>query len=398
MTAPLSRRGALGYGAAGGALALGGAAAMVAGHHQQARPETPTAGAQRQTYSPHGLHQAGIDTPTPAATTLVAYDLKPGTTADALARLLRVWSGDIAPLMAGRGALGDPTPEMSHAGVSLSVTVGLGPRVFAIPGLESRRPDGLLDVPPMRHDRLQDRWSGGDLLLQIAADDQTSVAYAERALTRDAAPFASVRWRQTGSWRGTDGAGNPVTGRNLFGQVDGSGNPAGEDLRRAVWPDDVQDWFRGGTSLVLRRIEMHLDEWDRLTRPRQERVIGRRLDTGAPLTGTQETDGLDLTATDGGKLVIPADSHARLAHPDLNSGRRMLRRALNYTHNDGAQQTSGLIFMAFVGSVTRQFVPVQQRLDESDALNEWTTAIGSSVFAIPGGFPPGGWIAQGLFG
>ena len=38
-----------------------------------------------------------------------------------------------------------------------------------------------------------------------------------------------------------------------------------------------------------------------------------------------------------------------------------------------------------------------QRLCAGDALNDWTHAVGSAVFAIPGGFGKGDWIARGLF-
>lgn len=390
----VSRRGLVAYGAAGGAVALGAAGLMMAS--RESSTTAPTVGPQHRTYSPHGLHQAGIDTPAPTVTAIVAYDLSAGTQVEALARLMRVWSSDIDALMAGRGALGDPAKEVSAAGMSLSITAGFGPRIFTLPGLSAKRPEGFIDIPVMQHDKLLDRWSGGDLILMIAADDETTVAHAERVLTRDAATFASVRWRQAGFWRGVDGTGAPVTGRNLFGQVDGTANPTGDTLARAIWVDDT--WMAGGTTMVLRRVEMNLDVWDTLTRERQEKVIGRTLSSGAPLTGTAEHDGLDLTAkgADGG-LVIAENAHSRLAHPDTNSGRRMLRHGLNYVHDENGRRTSGLLFIAFVRSITSQFTPVLQRLDGSDALNEWTTTIGSSIWAMPGGFPQDGWLAQGLF-
>ena len=79
----------------------------------------------------------------------------------------------------------------------------------------------------------------------------------------------------------------------------------------------------------------------------------------------------------------------------------MLRRSMNYTHTENADgrqvTTAGLVFLSYQSSIPGVFTPVQQRLDQSDALNEWTTAIGSSVFAIPGGWPPGGIVAGGLF-
>src|SRR5699024_4833233 len=101
-------------------------------------------------------------------------------------------------------------------------------------------------------------------------------------------------WSQHGFWRPTGPSGEPVTGRNLFGQVDGSANPTGDDLTAAVISQD--DWLTGGTQLVIRRIEMDLTGWDEATRHRQEASVGRRLDTGAPLTGGDERDSVDLGA------------------------------------------------------------------------------------------------------
>jgi dye decolorizing peroxidase len=388
----LSRRGLVAYGAAGGVVALG-----TAGLFAASRQTPAPAPALRRTYSPHGLHQAGIDTPAPAVTTAVAYDLAAGIGAEALARLMRVWSSDVEALMAGRGGLGDPTKEISSAGMSLSVTVGFGPRVFTLPGLAAKRPEGFVGIPPLRTDKLLDRWSGGDLIVMVAADDETSVAHAERVLTRDAATFASVRWRQTGFWRGYDVNGSPATGRNLFGQVDGTGNPSGDTLAKAVWVDD-DSWMAGGTTMMLRRFQLNLDVWDTLTRERQEKVVGRNLSNGAPLNGAAERDAIDLTVKDNdGQYVIAANAHSRLAHPDTNSGRRMLRRGLNYVHDEDGRRTSGLMFIAFVRSIAGQLTPVLQRLDQSDALNEWTTPIGSSIWAFPGGYPADGWLAQRLF-
>lgn len=399
--AGVGRRHLLGYAGAAGVGAVAGGSIGVAVGRATAPPPPPEP-VIRQVYSPHGLHQAGIITPAPAVTRLAAFTLLDPRALEALPKLLRLWSGDIEALMAGVPVPGDPTPELAQPAVSLSVTVGFGPRVFDLPGLGRQRPAGFVEIPAMTHDRLQDRWSGGDLLVVVAADDATTVDYAVRRLTRDATTFASPAWVQVGSWRGTDSTGQPVTGRNLFNQVDGTGNPSGSDQEATLWPDDPPPWFAGGTTLVVRRIEMDLDFWDATTRERQEKVIGRRLDNGAPLTGENETDALDLTATDAdGRPVIPLDAHARRAHPDENSGRRIMRRGLNYTYEeraDGrAMTSSGLVFLSYQANIATQFVPVQNRLDQRDALNDWTRAIGSAVFALPPGFVEGDWIGRVLF-
>lgn len=394
------------FGLAGvGAVGAGGLslAACTRGRGAEEAPSLDPRTSQRRRYSPHEEHQAGIVTPTPAATTIVALDLLPGSNPDRLRRLLTLWSQDIEALMDGRKVPGDPLPDLAQAEVSLSVTVGFGRRVFALPGLEDKLPDGLAEIPSMRHDKLRPEWSGGDLVLQVCADDATSVAYAVRTLTRDARTFASVRWTQHGSWRAVTADGAPATGRNLFGQVDGTGNITA-DAGNHIWTDGGQDWFTGGTMMVVRRIEMNLATWDGLVRDRQEQVIGRTLGTGAPLSAPQgaETDPLDLAARDkAGRPLIPVDAHARLAHPSQNGDRTMFRRGTNYTFTetrDGhSLTTSGLVFVSFQTSIPGVFTPVQTRLDQHDALNEWTTAIGSAVFALPGGFKAGETLASELF-
>jgi dye decolorizing peroxidase len=56
-----------------------------------------------------------------------------------------------------------------------------------------------------------------------------------------------------------------------------------------------------------------------------------------------------------------------------------------------------MIFASYQADVDRQFVPIQRRLDELDLLNQWTTPVGSAVFAIPPGCGPGGFIGDRLF-
>lgn len=357
-----------------------------------ARPTTDPSEdyADGRSYSPYGEHQPGITTPTPAAAQLIAFDLKDDVDKAALGRLMRVWSTDIAALMEGRPAAGDTLPDMAQANVSMTVLVGLGPRVFELDGLRDKMPAGFQEIPPMQHDKLDEQYTGGDLLLWISAADFTSIAYAARRLTHDAQPWATKRWVQQGSWRGLGPDGEAITGRNLFGQIDGSANPTGQLLDETLWSDD--GWHAGGTQLVIRRIEMDLPEWDRLIRHEQEMSIGRALDTGAPLTGGEEHSQPDFEATEEGRLVIAEDAHVRLSHPDNNRGRRMFRRGLNYDDGDSV----GLLFCAFQKDISKQFIPIQRMLDDFDALNEWTTAVGSAVFVIPPGMREGGYLAQGL--
>jgi deferrochelatase/peroxidase EfeB len=91
-----------------------------------------------------------------------------------------------------------------------------------------------------------------------------------------------------------------------------------------------------------------------------------------------ETDPVDLGATRDGELVIPADAHIRLANPHNNDGQGMLRRGYSYSEGvepESGEIDAGLFFIAFQRSPTRQFIPLQQRLAASDALNHHTLHI-----------------------
>ncbi|MFC9767953.1 Dyp-type peroxidase, partial [Rhodococcus jostii] len=82
-----------------------------------------------------------------------------------------------------------------------------------------------------------------------------------------------------------------------------------------------------------------------------------------------------------------------------HNGERFHRRGYNYDDPPviGEVSNSGLIFVSYQRDIDTQFLPVQRRLAEFDALNQWTTPIGSAVYAIPPGALPGGYLAQTLF-
>lgn len=369
-----------------------------------AADQSPADAIEVLNYSPYGAHQAGVASRPARTTEVLAFDLLHPEDASALARLMRLWSGDVEALMHGRPAPGDAAPDLAQAGVGLTITVGLGPGAFSAPELSARKPSWLEQIPPMQHDQLEEQWSGGDAVIVIAASDGTTVAHVSRRMVTDAMPFARLRWMQSGSWNPHDAHGRPVTGRNLFGQVDGSGNsrPGTPAYDATVWSTSPP-WMAGGTSLVVRRIRMDLDEWDTLTRFEQERAVGRSLDEGSWLSGGGELDQPDFDLSRDGHPAIPVDAHARLSHPTQNGGRAIVRKGANYVVASGEGMSgplsgpeSGLVFLAFQADPVEQFVPLQQRLDMADALNTWTTAIGSAVFAVLPGFGAGGWLGQPL--
>ncbi|WP_025617326.1 Dyp-type peroxidase [Salinispora cortesiana] len=400
----VSRRGLLAGGvlAAGGALGATVAVTAVGSDAPSTHPTemTPAAEIGLAVEPFHGTRQAGVATEPQAYAAFVALALRPETDREALGRMLRLLSDDAARLTQGHPALADTEPELGLLPARLTVTFGFGPGFYQAANLDGRRPPSVAALPAFRIDRLSPRWSGGDLLLQICADDPLTVAHAQRVLVKDSRPFATVAWVQQG-FRRAAGAEPGRTQRNLFGQLDGTANPKpGAPLETAVWAPDGPAWLRDSTTLVVRRISMNLETWDLLGRTDRELSVGRRLDTGAPLTGTDENDEPDFKALgSGGLTVIPDFSHLTRSHV-TEDRLRILRRPYNYDGVPSADGTadSGLIFASYQADITRQFLPIQRRLAERDLLNEWTTPIGSAVFAIPPGCPEGGWIGQQLLG
>ncbi len=350
----------------------------------------------------YGRHQAGIDMHPQTHQALVALNLLPGTDRDAVRRLLTILTDDAARMTQGTYALADSEPEMALLPAGLTVTFGFGRGLVDIVS-PADRPDWLDDLPPFQTDRLRPEWNGGDLLLQIAADDPITVAHTQRMLLKDARGFATIAWVQSGFRRayGTDGPGR--TQRNLLGQVDGTVNPSPEtdDFASVVWNGPVANpaWLDGGTGMVVRRFEMLLDKWDRLDRSGREQSVGRRMSSGAPLTGSAEHDEPDFEAkTPLGFPVIAEFAHIRRARSE-DPHERMFRRGYNYDMEPTGEAVSdsGFIFTSFQYNVATQFTPVQRRLDELDLLNEWITPIGSAVFAMPPGCQQGGFVGETLF-
>ena len=98
--------------------------------------------------------------------------------------------------------------------------------------------------------------------------------------------------------------------------------------------------------------------------------------------------------------MIPEDAHVRLASATLNHGERILRRG--YSCTDGDDETlgeleAGLFFICFQRDPEKQFVSIQRRLGQFDALNEYIKHVGSAVFAVPPGARHGGYVGEALF-
>jgi len=208
--------------------------------------------------------------------------------------------------------------------------------------------------------------------------------------------------------------GSPETPRNLMGFKDGTNNPAvtdAEAMDRIVWVgDEGPDWMRGGSYMVARRIRIALEHWDRMKVAFQEQTVGRHKDSGAPLGGRNESDPLDLDATDqDGNPVIAETAHVRLAAAAANDGAQILRRP--YSYNDGVNFTAerwppwrqgleydaGLFFICYQRDPRTGFIKIFERMAKLDMMNQFVTHVGGGLFACPRGAAEGEFVGQRLF-
>lgn len=398
--------GGLLVGATSGALATGRCAAaptLSAG----AAGLVPQAAAGNERLLFYGPYQPGIIAPAQSQYRLLAFDLAPGATRPQVGRMLGTWAQIAAAAMAGQpfsAFAQDDATALGRGPASLTVTTGFGASLLTRLGLPAAIPAALAPIPAFPGDRLDPAASDGDLCVLLAGNDGIVIAHALRAMVRAAANVAVQRWQIPGFADSPGALPDPAaTPRNLMGQLDGTNNPTpaqpGFAEKIFIGAAGQPGWLRGGSYLVVRRIRMLLDDWDQLSRARQEAVIGRRKDTGAPLSGGGEHTAPDYLAQNAaGGLVIAPDAHIRLANPAANQGATILRRGFSYDlglRPDGAPD-AGLLFLAFQADPATGFVPIQQHLSGADALGEHTVHEASALFVVPGGCEQGGYPGQGL--
>lgn len=429
----VSRRWLLGAGAVGAVAAGVSAGAAIAAASEttpadgeSSNGESAGGGTAGDAVAFRGRHQAGITTAAQDRVHFAAFDVVTDDRAK-LIELLKTWTAAAARMSEGHsagvrgemaGPLDAPPADTGEAyGLppsQLTITIGFGPGLFSKDGVDrfgisSRRPAALIDLPHFPADKLDPERTGGDLCVQACANDPQVAVHAVRNLARMGFGTVSVRWSQLGFGRTSSTSTEQSTARNLFGFKDGTANLKSQEAKlidEFVWvgkgDDAAAEWMVDGSYLVSRRINMHIETWDRTSLREQEAIIGRNKGEGAPLSGGSEFTAVNLSATaPDGELKVPVHSHVRMAHPDENDGVQMLRRGYNFTDGtDGlGRLDAGLFFIAFVRDPRTQYVPMQTKLARDDKLSEYLQHTGSGLFAVPPGVSdPGGWIGQTLFG
>jgi deferrochelatase/peroxidase EfeB len=384
--------------------------------HAAADASTPS------TYPFRGEHQAGIVTPAQDRLHFAAFDVTTRSRAQ-LVSLLKAWTtaaermtqglpaGPVGPTDGAPLAPPDDTGEAIGLPPSgLTLTFGFGPGLFRDEqghdrfGLAERQPEALRDLPHFSGDKLDPARSRGDICVQACSQDPQVAVHAIRNLARIGFGTVAVRWSQLGFGRTSTTSTSQSTPRNLFGFKDGTLNVKAEEadaLAENVWvgADDDQSWLAGGSYLVARRINMHIETWDRQGLVPQEEVIGRTKGSGAPLSGGTEFTPLDLSAKGSDGPLIPADSHVAVVSPEQNNGVRMLRRGYNFVDGSNALGglDAGLFFIAFVRDPRTHFIPLQTKMASNDAMMEYLQFTSSAIFAVPPGTKPGEYVGQALF-
>lgn len=391
-----------------GGVAVAGVAATTGGVVRAAAPASAT---PPTAYAFEGVHQQGILTPAQAHASYVSLDV----TADSrrgLAELFRTLTDTARRLTTGGmpadvGITAPPTdsgmlgPDIPADG--LTITTSVGASLFDDRfGLATRKPGRLRRMPDFPNDALDRGRCDGDLLLQICGQHPDITLHAMREITRATRGGLQVRWRQDGFSSPPRPSGHP---RNLMGFHDGTANPstkAGQLMDDLVWTRagaHEPDWVGGGSYHVVRLIRMLVEFWDRISIHEQENIFGRRRDSGAPLTGTQEDDVPDYAADPSGD-VIQMNAHIRLANPRTAEARKqqILRRGYNYDAGTDANGNldMGLIFTAFNADLEKQFVEIQRRLVDEPLVDYISPFGGGYFFALPGVRDHQDWLGRGL--
>lgn len=413
----VNRRGFLtGAGIAGAGLAVGGAVGVGATYAATRDDDVDPATAAEPFY---GDHQAGIVTSQQNSLVFAAFDLKDSVTVSALEVMLARWAAAASLLTAGKpvGPVeSNPKSPPADTGEAfdlgpnrLTVTVGFGPSLFDDRlGLGKKMPAALKPLGQLAVDTtIDESISGGDICIQACSEDPQVAFHAVRNLSRIGRSVVTLRWLQEGFGRASATSTAQVTPRNLLGFKDGTANIKAEQPAVAdkwVWVGDEtdQDWMKGGSYLVTRKIRMHVEAWDSDDISDQERIFGRTKDTGSPLSGGGEFTELNFTTKNAeGQTKIDRFSHVRLAHPDSNGGAQLLRRGYNYTDGIDTRTgtlAAGLFFMAYQKNAHDQFARIQNNLAQ-DALNEYISPISSSLWAVPPGLAKiGDWYGKSMLG
>ncbi len=378
-----------------------------------------------------GEHQGGVVTPPQHHLYFATFDLVTNNRDDVV-KLLQAWTAAAARMSEGETAQTlesglkpavtpappkgdeDDRPDTSTLAADTGEAIGMSPSRLTITfgfgaglfikdgkdrfGLASRRPEALVDMPIFDGDQMSEARTGGDLAIQVCAEDPQVTFHAVRQLARIAEGVAQLRWVQIG-YRPSRGE------RHLLGFSNGKGNPNPDDaeaMAKSVWVgDEEQDWMRGGTYVVVRRIRFSIEHWDHMSTAYQEKAVGEGKHPGTPEFRPAANDSLVNEDEDN------STTHLQIVTPGAKT---ILRRS--YSYNDGVnfhverwppwrqglQYDAGMFFICYQRDPRTGFLAIFNKMAKHDSmLNQFWTHEGGGLFAYPRGAKQGEYVGQSLF-
>jgi deferrochelatase/peroxidase EfeB len=355
----------------------------------------------------YGEYQSGIIIPPPPnrqqVATHLAFDVTAANRGE-LTDLFRTLTARAAFLTAGGKAptapAGSPPPDNGILGPQipadgLTVTVGVGASLFDERyGLAARKPVQLVTMKPFRHDDLDPAISDGDLLIQLCANHNDTLAHA--ALEISAATSGALKPRWTIS-----GFRNPPrpdgVARDWFGFKDGIAQPdtaSTAQNNQYVWaqPDSGEPaWAAGGSYQVVRIIHFGVQKWQQVPVAEQERIMGRRKISGAPayaLDANASDEDDPIYTNDPQGLLTALNSHIRLANPqtpETAATSTILRRSYDFelSPQAGGAPILGHAFTCYQRELNT-YIAMQTRLEDELLVPYISPRGGGYFFALPG--------------
>jgi deferrochelatase/peroxidase EfeB len=390
--------------AVAGLAAVGGNLLGRGAHSNDRVVETAATGSA---YPFYGEYQSGIITPPPDSrqpfSTYAAFDVTAANRSE-LTDLFRTLTARAAFLTAGGTAptapASSPPPDNGIVGPQiqpdgLTVTVGVGASLFdGRYGLAARKPVQLVTMEPFRHDDLDPAISDGDLLIQLCANHNNTLAHALLEISAATSGALQPRWTISGFTNPPSPVGTP---RDWFGFKDGIANPdvtSTAQNNQYVWaqPHTTEPaWAAGGTYHVVRIIHFDVQKWQGVPVAEQERIFGRRKISGAPLyaldpNASDENDPIYNNDPQG--LITPLNSHIRLANPQTPqtfANSTILRRSYDFelSPQAGGAPILGHAFTCFQRELN-SYIAMQTRLENEPLVPYISPQGGGYFFALPG--------------
>ncbi len=277
--------------------------------------------------------------------------------------------------------------EFIPSSYRVTITLGLGPTLFVDQNgddrfdLRARRPKCLKPMPSFFGDsgKLAGEACASDLILLIASDHP----YVNTAVTRYFGEYFNKKYsdeyqkdgprRNMLRFRPVEQGFGRKDKREFLRFDDGIQNLqiSADELKRLVytdWTDGEPDWCLNGSYLVYRKIREDMPRWEGTAEEEQERMIGRRKKSGAPLSRqTKGDDGLTpLFGHPPDPLDGPFNAHMRKVQPRRNRPdlfglddmeRQFLRRPYPFFEglDEEGRSANGLQFIAFMKNIQQQF-------------------------------------------